>query len=116
MAKNKTRTVRRYSAKKKSHVRHKPDVHLLPSVFYAAAAIEPLVTTSGDAATSPIGSLMEAGVPADQKVNNAVYSLGSQIQQDWKSMAEMAIIGYAFQWIGKKTGLSRIGGKRVKLF
>ena len=112
----KTRIVRRYSSKKKSHVRHKPDVHLVPTIFYGAAAVEPLVTTSGNAATSPIGSLMEAGVPMDQRINNAVYSLGSQIQQDWITMAEMGIIGYAIQWIGKKTGLSRIGGKRVKLF
>lgn len=116
--KNKTKSHRTYSRSRKSRVyrRKEPDLHAVPDLFYAAAAAMPFVSTSGDAATSPMGSLMEAGVPYDQRINNATYSLGSQIQQDWKSMAEIAIVGYAIQWIGKKTHLNRVGGKRIKLF
>ena len=114
MAKNKTkRSYRRYKAKSVRH-RRPDEIHLVPDLFYAGAAMVPFMQPGAGSTTSAVDALMQPGT-IGEKFTNSVYNLGQSVKSNWVEIAELAIIGVLAKWAGKKIGANKIGTKKVKL-
>lgn len=106
----------RASSKGGKHKRHIDRVHLIPDLLYAGAAAEPFINgdnTGGDAALGY--ALRNGGGDLSTTAEGTIWRVKQNIVPAAKDAAILAIIGYAFQWMGKKTGLNKIGTKKVKL-
>lgn len=105
----------RSKSNKGKHRRSKPQIHLLPDLFYAGAAAIPFVTTTPDSSSSAVDSLMAPGVPIGERIGNAAWAAREGAVQNAVPIAELAVLGIAFKWAGKKLGLNRVGTMGVKL-
>jgi len=114
MVKHKTERRRSYHKHRVYHKRQEV-YHALPDIFYAAAAAEPLVQPGGESSQSVIGVLSDPSMSLSEKALNAPFALEQSVMANWKSIAVLGIGGYALQWIGKKTGLNKVGTKKVKI-
>jgi hypothetical protein len=108
MVKRERRSPRRsYSGGKKRHrMKAKPVFHAIPDLFEVGAAVE-LLGPAGQAVWDNRTNL--SSINGSDLVKN-------QVIPQVVPAAELAVIGLALKWVGKKTGLSKIGTKGVKLF
>lgn len=110
---SKTRTV--YRAKTKS-VRHKKKevIHLVPDLL-EVGVLYPALTSSPDPTIGDyvLGKLRGEGTaPVGDYISNTVGNYKANIVP----VIALGLGGLAVKWLGKKTGLSKIGTKRVKVF
>ena len=114
MTKNKTKRIyRRYKVKSVRH-RRPDEIHLVPDLFYAGAAMVPFMQPGAGSTTSAVDALMQPGT-VGEKFTNSVYNLGQSVKSNWVEIAELAVIGVLAKWAGRKVGANKIGTKKVKL-
>lgn len=103
---SKTRTV--YRSRKISHRhKHKPELHAIPDLFYLGGAYELIGPTAG--------AVYSAHQVGDPLLPSLTYGLQTMVLPAVIPAAELTILGLALQWVGKKTGLNKVGIKGVKL-
>jgi len=101
------------NAKKGSHRRGKTTIHLIPSLMEAGGVVLPAFEKNPEMGNvSPYTQVKEWGA-----YEQGVKSLASNLTQ-WDTVKEpLALIvgGVVLKWIGKKTGLNKVGTKEVKI-
>ena len=91
---------------KVSHRRKERELHLLPDVFEVGAA---------GILTIPAAQAVWAN-RSDLGAINGSDLWANQIKPQIVPAIELGVVGLALKWIGKKTGLNRVGTKGVRLF
>ena len=103
----------RRSSAKKHYGRKKPVVHLVPAVLEAGGVLLPTFHGPNPGLNEYVSGKMkgESTAPLGDYIMNSV----TNVKSDLIPMAELIIGGMALKWVGKKTGLGRIGTKEVKV-
>jgi len=119
MAKKSSKHPRRnyVSSKRGRSYRHKkPEIHLLPALLETGGVLYPGIM-SGDQTNGGWPGMFSSSNPTmDSKFNAFVGGLqGYTVTGNLVPAAEMIVGGMVARWIGKKTGLSKIGIKGVKI-
>lgn len=108
------------AAKKPGKHRRKDVVHLIPDLFLVGAAAEPFVGNSGSG-VSTLDTLSPSWNPGEslsQRMSGAFDNLITNMKGPGSTLipaAELAVVGLVAKWLGKSTGLNRIGTKKVKI-
>lgn len=99
---------------KKHKRRHAREVHLLPDLLVAGGVLMPTFEGPNPGVATYMDAKLhgESTAPLGDYISNTMSNIGP----DAVGMAELIIGGLAVKWLGKKTGLNRIGTKGVKLF
>lgn len=103
---------RRYYSKTRS-VHRKPVVHAVPALLEAGGVLLPTFYGPNPGLNEYVSGKMkgESTAPLGDYIMNSV----TNVKSDLIAMAELIIGGMALKWVGKKTGLGRIGTKEVKV-
>ena len=98
---------------KDKHRHKKPVVHLVPAALEAGGALLPAYYGPNPGIASYLDAKLhgQSTAPLGDYVANTM----GNIQPDLLPMAEMIVGGMVLKWVGKKTGLNRIGTKEVKI-
>lgn len=89
-------------------------MHLIPDALELLGIAYPLVATNTTA--SGASALMDSGFsPATRVELGAEQTYQNFVGGSWKMSALYVIGGLGLKWLGKKTGLNRVGTKEVKL-
>ena len=108
----KTKTKYKYRTKSKKSRRHgKPAIHIVPAALEVAGLALPVFSQTNTGDPSPWDSAVKyRNGPAT--AGNLLYN----IKTEWEDMAILVGGGILAKYIGKKTGLNRLGTKEFKLF
>ena len=118
MAKSKPEVKYRYRnrARKESHRRKKPEIHLVPAVLETVGVLYPGLN-SGDQQNGGWPGVFSSSNPTlDSKAG--AFMGGLQGYGNFGNDIDAALLiagGMIARWIGKKTGLGRIGTRGVKI-
>lgn len=109
------RAYRRTSSKKTRRRRISKDFHLIPDVLEASGVLWPAVFAPDN--FTVLSQATEPGVPIKERIPNVIGAAVTQYTSPSELIpaAELVIVGMVAKWIGKKTGLNKIGTKRVKI-
>jgi hypothetical protein len=109
------RTSRRaYRPKRRSH-NAKPVIHLLPDLFEVGGVSAPLFENYGGGNWSPLDAVVSAfHGGSKQEVFDSVVGNFTSISTLIPA-AKLVVGGLILRYVGKKTGLGKLGTKRVKL-
>ncbi len=110
MTKQKTRPRRYRGTKAKRHFSKDRTIHLLPDVLVTLGVAEPALNAGIDWHYYP-----DKGLAGNLQYYTDGVIGGYTNSGNLKSAAELIIGGYVAKWIGKKTGLSQVGTKKVKI-
>lgn len=109
------KTARRAYEHVRRHRRDKRDIHLIPDLLVAGGALYPALTTGqgGPSIGSYVNAVMrhEPTAPVSDYVANTI----GNYQGDIFPVAELVIGGFVLKWVGKKTGLNKVGTKKIKV-
>lgn len=110
------RTARRAYYPKRGHSRAKKrEIHLIPDIAILGGALFPAVTTgpAGPGFNGYVTSLMnhEQPAPVSDYMSNAM----GNYKTDALTVIELIAGGYILKWVGKKTGLNKVGTKKIKV-
>jgi hypothetical protein len=112
MAKSKDKVRYRYRDRTNKFRRHsKPSVHLIPAALEVGALALPVFSDTSQGYPSPWESAVRY-----RNGQAAAENLILNVESEWKDMAILFLGGIAAKYIGKKTGLNRLGTKELKLF
>jgi hypothetical protein len=85
-------------------------IHAIPAILEAGGVVLPAIVPTDQGYPSPFESVVKYKNPQD-----AMNNLMSNVKNDWKDMATLIIGGMVLKYVGKKTGLNKVGTKEVRL-
>ena len=106
------------SGEKNSRRNKKGDIHVIPDAVGALAISLPFVTIApgtSQSALDVLAGMAKGEQTLGQGFTNVLTAVSGNIMPDILPMAELGILAVAFKWFGKKLGLNKVGGKRVKI-
>lgn len=117
--KHSTKKVIKISKKNKGHRSGKRAFHVVPDLMEVGGIAYPFIDSS-TTGYSALGSLSNAvmgtgGVSRSQAVADAFDNLKGNFQNSLLPAGELIIGGLVVKWLGKKTGLNKVGTKEVKI-
>ena len=104
--------------KPKKNGKRKMTVHLIPDALIAGGVISPSFDPNTSAGNDFWGALTTSSNPTvGTKVSQSIVALKDEYTSfgNLLTAAELIVGGIVVKWIGKKTGMNRIGTKEVKL-
>ena len=104
--------------KTKKNGKRKMIVHLIPDVLIAGGVISPSFDQNTSAGNDFWGALTTPTNPTlGIKASQSIVALKDEYTNSGNLLtaAELIIGGLVVKWVGKKTGMNRIGTKEVKL-
>ena len=114
---NKTSRVRYRDRKTKSYRRKAPEIHAVPAILETVGVLYPGLNSSSNEnggwpnVFSSSNPTLESKLGAVKGGLEGYANIGSDIDA-----GIMILAGVVARWVGKKTGLNKIGTKRIKLF
>lgn len=111
--KKKAKRTRTRYARAKSHRRRDQPIHAVPDLMEVIGIVFPLTQGAGNG--DQLAWDHSAGIGQNISYNMGVVMNEYTNPANLVPAAELVIGGLVVKWIGKKTGLNRVGTKKVKV-
>lgn len=112
----------RISRKNRGHKEHrggKRAFHVVPDLMEVGGIAYPFIdsSTTGYSALGSLGNAVmgTGGVSRSQAISDAFDNLKGNFSNSLLPAGELIIGGLVVKWLGKKTGLNKVGTKEVKI-